>query len=62
MFQLLRAGANEMLAQWSLVGFLIFFVLFLIFIATTFLPAQIALYKKLERLPLEGRTAEEKVP
>jgi|GEM_PF-1917880 len=39
--------------HWTLIGFVIFVVLFLFFVFSTFLPSQIELMKYLEKLPLE---------
>lgn len=41
---------------WPLVGFLIFFGLFVIFIGTTFLKSQKEIHSYLEKLPLEKDT------
>ncbi len=45
--------------QLTLVGFVIFFVLFLIFVASTGLPSERAKFKHLERLPLDERDGKE---
>jgi hypothetical protein len=39
--------------QWTLVGFIIFIVLFILFVGSTFLKSQILIHRHLERLPLE---------
>lgn len=39
--------------HWTLIGFVIFVVLFLFFIVSTYFPSQIELMKYLEKLPLE---------
>lgn len=39
--------------HWTLIGFVIFVLLFLFFVAYTFHPSQDALMRKMERLPLE---------
>lgn len=45
-------------AQFASVGFLIFFVLFLIFLGLTWLPSQRKIHAHLERLPLEDNDKE----
>lgn len=39
--------------EWTLVGFIIFIALFVLFVASTFLKSQILIHRHLERLPLE---------
>jgi hypothetical protein len=42
----------------TLVGFLIFFALFIIFVASTYLPSQIRIHRELSQLPLEDSKTE----
>ncbi|MBX2987211.1 MAG: cbb3-type cytochrome c oxidase subunit 3 [Bdellovibrionaceae bacterium] len=46
--------------QWTLVGFFIFFLLFFIFVASTYLPSQIRLHRRLEQLPLEDNDGKDR--
>lgn len=39
--------------QWTLVGFVIFMVLFALFVASTYLPSQKRLHDRLRNLPLD---------
>ncbi len=47
--------------QYTLLGFVIFFVLFLIFVAATGLPSERAKFKYLEKLPLDDHDGKESV-
>lgn len=47
------AGFSDV--HWTLLGFLIFFALFIFFIAYTFHPSQRELMKRMERLPLDEK-------
>jgi len=48
--------------EWTLVGFVIFIVLFTAFVGSTFLKSQIKIHKYLERLPLEEPEHKETKP
>lgn len=44
--------------HWTLIGFVIFFVLFVLFIASTYLKSQIKIHSHLSLLPLEEEKKE----
>lgn len=46
--------------QWTVAGFFIFFVLFLVFVASTYLESQILIHDHLRDLPLENETSGER--
>lgn len=43
---------------WTVAGFFIFFILFLIFVGTTFLPSQKKIHEDLSQLPLQENNRE----
>jgi hypothetical protein len=43
--------------EWTLVGFLIFITLFILFVTSTYLKSQILIHRYLERLPLEDSSS-----
>lgn len=45
--------------QWTLVGFIIFIVLFILLVGSTYLKSQIRIHRHLERLPLEEGAGKE---
>lgn len=45
--------------HWTLIGFIIFIVLFLLLVGSTFLKSQIKIHRHLERLPLEDADGKE---
>ncbi len=42
--------------DWTVIGFFIFFVLFLLFVGSTFLKSQMRIHAHLEKLPFEKET------
>lgn len=54
MSQYLKAFTDT---HWTVAGFFIFFVLFLMFVASTYLKSQILIHDHLRRLPLEDATS-----
>lgn len=45
--------------HWTLIGFVIFIVLFVLLVGSTFLKSQIRIHRHLERLPLEDQPPKE---